>query len=139
MGRKDSRTRFEAAMNFAIKVLPAVAAAAVAMAQVGVQMSPQALTIRLAKLADIDWMDEVFADPQYQMQMMQLMQMGPQAQNSKGTLAGGPGAPNPSLTGGGIMDQILQNGQPSTVPGGMQTQQQQSNSQQQQGIQQSQY
>jgi hypothetical protein len=122
MGRRDSTTRFAQCMDFCVKFLPAVLTAAQAAMVIGLPFSAKVMLEKMAKLAGIDWMDEVFADPQLQMQMMQMMMMGPQMANSKGQVAGGgQQPPNADLGGGGMsnmMGQILQNGQPSSVMSG---------------------
>jgi hypothetical protein len=120
MGRRDSSTRFAQAMDFCVKILPSVMTAAQTSMMLGLPFSAKAMIVKMAKLAGIDWMDEVFADPELQMQMMAMMAMGPQMQDSKGQLGSQP-PPNGGLLGGGsggLMGEILQNGQPGSVMGG---------------------
>jgi hypothetical protein len=107
MGRVDSKTRFAQALDFAAKILPTAAAAAQTMAMLGVSFSVKEYIIRMAKDSGIDWLDQVFYDPEFQMQMAQRLAAGPPADSSKGT-----------PQSGGMMDQILQNGQPAGVMGG---------------------
>lgn len=127
MSRKDSNTRLAQAMDFMVKVLPSIATAAQTFMMLGLPFSAKAALIRLAKMADIDWLDEVFADPEFQMLMMQRMMMGPQMEASKGQL-GGPKQPGglagmsmgmEGMGGGGVnMAEIMQNGQPGVAMGG---------------------
>lgn len=116
MGRKDSRTRFMQAMDFCTKILPAVMTAAQAAMMMGFPFSAKMMMLRLAKEAGIDWIEEVFYDPEFQMQMMQQMAMLPQ--QSKGQpVQGGGGMPG----GAGGMAALMQNGQPSNVGAGATT------------------
>lgn len=108
MGRRDSRTRFAQAVDFATKIMPAAMSAAQAAMMLGIPFSAKALILRMAKDEGIDWMDEVFYDPEFQMQLMQQMAMGPQVGPSKGQAA-------PPQQPGNLMGQIMQNGQPSSV------------------------
>ena len=55
---------------------------------------------------DLEWMDEVFYDPNFQTQMLNLMNSSPKPDNSKPMQANGPG---------GGMGAIMQNGQPGNV------------------------
>jgi hypothetical protein len=109
MGRIDSKVRLQQEYDLAQKILPAAAAAAQICMGLGVPFSFQAFVLRMAKDAGIQWMDEVFYDPQFQQQQQQMQMMGPQMQDSKGQA--GPPKPN-------MMNQILQNGQPASVMGG---------------------
>lgn len=109
MGRRDSKTRLAQALSFAQQILPAVAAAAQIFMSLGIPFSAKAFLLRMAKDSGIEWMDEVLYDPEFQMQLQAQMMMGPQAQDSKGQAAPG-GQPNP-----GLMNGMLQNGQPGTV------------------------
>lgn len=110
MGRVDSRTRFAQALDFATKVMPAAMTTAQTAAMLGIPFSAQAFILKMAKFAHIDWMEEVFYDPQFQMQVAQMMMQGPQPGPSKGQ-------PTPQQPGGGnMMDQIIQNGQPANLP-----------------------
>lgn len=110
MGRRDSKLRLQQAMAFAQQIMPAVSATAVAMMQLGIPFSAKAFILRMAKDSGIEWMDEVFYDPEFQMAMQQQQMMGPQVGPSKGQAA--PNQPN-----GSLMDQVLQNGQPAGVMG----------------------
>jgi hypothetical protein len=78
---------------------------------IGIPFSAKAIILRMAKDAGIDWMEEVFYDPEFQMQMMQQMAMGPQVQPSKGQ-------PAPAPMGGGVqgLAAFMQNGQPANLP-----------------------
>lgn len=107
MGRRDSKERLAKAMEFAVKILPAAATAAQTCALMGVPFSFPRFAVRMAKEAGIEWMEEVFQDPELQMRMAHLMARGPQPDVSKGVA-------NPNAA-------ILQNGQPGNVastPGG---------------------
>lgn len=111
MGRVDSKVRLNQAYDFAQKILPAAMAAAQICMAIGTPFNVSLFIIRMAKDAGIEWMEEVFYDPMFQQEMMQRAMMGPQADQSKGQIAGQPPQ-------GGMMDQILQNGQPGSVMGG---------------------
>lgn len=133
MGRRDSTTRFAQAMDFAVKLLPAVTAAAQAMLTMGLPFSAKAYLLRMAKYAGIDWLDEVFYDPEFQMQMQQMQMMGPQQEKaqiggSQQTVLTGPGLGQPDM-----MAQILQNGQPANVMGSVPSPQTQMNASFQEG------
>lgn len=112
MGRKDGQARFAEAMEFATKILPAAMQAAHTAVLLGVPFSPQKFIVKMAKDRGMDWIDEVFYDPEFQMQMQMQMLMGPQTEGSMGEPA--PRQPNPGLGG---MGAILQNGQPGQVMG----------------------
>jgi len=135
MGHKDQNTRYQQAMEFAVKILPATFQAAIAAAQLGIPFSAKAFLIMMAKDRGIDWMDEVFYDPEFQAQMtMQMLRM-PSPQGSEGVPMK---MPNAGIGGGmGGLGSIMQNGQPGQV-GTVPTQDQQTRQQQQQGANQSQ-
>lgn len=107
MSRLDPAMRLQRAMEFAIKVLPAAAVAAQTCMSMGVMFSFQRFVVRLAKEAGIEWMDEVFYDPEFQMQMAMQMMQFPDIQRSQGQLRQGAGA--------GAGAGIRQNGQPGNV------------------------
>lgn len=107
MGRRDSASRFASAMEFAVKILPAVMQAATAAQALGLPFNPKAMVIRMAQDHGITWMEEIFNDPEYGLRMLMLMQRGPSAEASKGQLQ-----PN------GGLGATLQNGQPGQVMGG---------------------
>lgn len=118
MGRVDSKVRVQQMQSLFQQLLPAIMAAAQMSMAMGIGFSPKAALLRAAKDMGIEWFDEVFNDPEFQMMMTQQMMMGPQAMASKGQ----PAPANPHIGG------ILQNGQPGTVQGtppneGMQRQQ----------------
>lgn len=118
MGRKDSGTRFAQAMDFAVKILPAAASAAQVMVMLGFPFSAKDYIIRMAKDAGIDWMPEVFYDPEFQVRMARLMMMGPQpgkgqAGPSQGSGAGAAAAP-PGISQN-LLASVLQNNQPGSV------------------------
>jgi len=128
MARKDARTRFQEAMDFAVKILPAVMQSAQTAAMLGLPFSPKQFLLRMAKDRGIDWLDEVFYDPEFQQQMMVQMMQAPQAEGSKGQAgpAQAPQMPN-AMAGGGRgqrsqqqagndpLAALLQNGQPGQV------------------------
>lgn len=104
MGRPDPQRQFAVAIDFCTKILPAVMTAAQTAAMMGIPFSAKAMLIRLAKEANIDWLEEVYYDPEFQMQMQMQLMAGPQMQNSVGQ-AGGQASPAA----------LLQNGQPANV------------------------
>lgn len=114
MGRMDSKKQLEVAMDFAVRVVPAAATTAQAFAMMGIPFSVKAYILRMAKLAGIEWFDEVFYDPEFQLAMATMMQMGPDPSLSKGQAAG---ATPPNMAA------LLQNGQPGGVMGQMPGQQ----------------
>jgi len=107
MGRMDSKARFAQAMDFAVKILPAAAQAAQAMMTLGIAFSVKEFIIRAAKDAGIDWLDQVFYDPEFQQQMAMRLAAESQAGPSKGQA-------QPK----DMSAQIAQNGQPANVAGG---------------------
>lgn len=106
MGRVDSKTRLAQALEFGVKLIPAAATAAQTCLMMGIPFSFTRYITKMAKLSGMDWMEEVFQDPEVQMQMAMQMARGPQEEGSKGK-----GAPAP---GGGAAG-IMQNGQPPGV------------------------
>jgi hypothetical protein len=110
MGRVDSAMRLQRALEFGVKVLPAAATAAQTMMMLGIPFSVQKYIQRMAKDVGIEWMDEVFNDPEFQMLQQQMQARTPQMEGSQGTLEGGGGKGNP-------MAGIMQNGQPPGVGG----------------------
>jgi hypothetical protein len=125
MGRVDSQVRLRQALDFAAKVIPSVATAAQAMAMMGQPFSISKFLIRLAKDAGIDWLDEVFYDPEFQMQMAQMMMQAPGPEGSQAQVAPGGGG-----TGPGGLGAAVQNGQPANVPAMPTAQQEQRQGQQ---------
>lgn len=121
MGRIDTKQRIAQAMDFAVKILPSAAQAAQTCAMMGVPFSFPRFAVRMAKEVGIKWMDEVFQDPEFQMQMMMMMSRGPQEKDSKGQMAGG------GMAG------IMQNGQPPGAMEGSMTPDQEFNSNAQAG------
>lgn len=109
LGREDSQTRLRRAMEFAVQILPAATQAAQMMALLGIPFDVKAFIIRMARETGIDWMDEVFYDPDFQMRMARVMMSGPSPQGSQGQ----PGQQDPTRG----MAAILQNGQPGQVQG----------------------
>jgi len=107
MGRVDSKVRVQQMQTLFQQTLPAIMAAAQISMSMGIAFSPKAALLRAAKDMGVEWFDEVFMDPEFQMQMQQHMMMGPQPGPSKGQAA----------PGGGGIGSILQNGQPGTVAG----------------------
>lgn len=103
MSRMDPAQRLQKALLFAAKVLPAAAQAAMVCQQMQVPFSFPAFVIRMAKELDIEWMDEVFYDPNFQAQVMAMMDRSPKPDNAK-----------PAGPGGG-MGAIMQNGQPANL------------------------
>jgi hypothetical protein len=106
MNRMDSNQRLQKALLFAGKVLPAAAQAAMVCQQMQVPFSFPVFVIRMAKELDLEWLDEVFYDPNFQAQMLQMVNSAPKPDNSK-----------PTQQPGGGMNAIQQNGQPANMPG----------------------
>lgn len=125
MGRRDSKTRLAQEMSFCQQVLPAVMAAAQVAMQLGIPLSAVNLLMRMAKDSGIEWMDEVLYDPQFQQQLMQQQMMGPPP---TGKAQAAPNQPNQ-----GLMNGMMQNGQPGQVQAPPPTQGQQFNQQAQGG------
>ena len=88
------------------------------------------MIIRMAKEIGMDWLEEVFFDPEYQMQMALMMEAGVQAAGSQGQ----PGQPAPKNPMAGIM----QNSQPGQVMASSPNEQQQFNMDSQAGANQGQ-
>jgi hypothetical protein len=107
MGRKDSNQRLMDAMNFFVKVMPAIMGAAQVAFTMGLPFSPKAAIIRMGKDSGLDWLDEAFNDPEFQMMMAQRLLAGPSAEGSKGEAA-------PKNTPD-MASQVAQNGQPANV------------------------
>jgi len=89
MGRTNASEKYQKALEFAVKVMPAAAQAAMVSMQMGTPFSFPAFITRMAKFAGIEWIDEVFKDPQLQMQNMVQMQMAPQLMDAKGQAGDG--------------------------------------------------
>ncbi|MEM8737266.1 MAG: hypothetical protein AAGG38_02145 [Planctomycetota bacterium] len=64
LGRVDSTTRQRRLIEFFVNVVPSVATAAQILAQLGQPMSVQRVLTLAAKNLNIDWIDEVFDDPE---------------------------------------------------------------------------
>lgn len=110
MGRRDSKTRYAQALDFATKIMPSALSTAQIAMQMGIPFSAKAFILRMAKDSGIDWLDEVFYDPEFQQQLQMQMMMGPNAQQSKGQEA-----PQPNM-GNASMAALMQNGQPANLP-----------------------
>ena len=67
-----------------VRIIPAAAAAAQICAQMGTPFSFQRYVTRIAKMWNIDWIDEIFQSPELIASMMMVARQGPQPQNSKG-------------------------------------------------------
>lgn len=128
MGRETEEDRYNKALEFAVRVVPAAAQAAMVSMQMGTPFSFPRFVARMAKMAGIKWIDEVFSDPALMQQMMVRQMMGPQFEDSKGQL----GSPGGGLGG------IMQNGGSTMAGAGMPGGQQQMRSDAQQGSAQSQ-
>lgn len=87
MSRMDPAMKLQKALIFASRVLPSAAAAAQVCMQMGVPFSFPRFVVRMAKEMEIEWIDEVFHDPEFQMQMLMMQNMTPGFQGSKGVLA----------------------------------------------------
>lgn len=112
MGRKDSTTRFQEALDFAVKIMPSVMQSAQSAMLLGIPFSAPKFLTMMAKDRGIDWLDEVFFDPAFQQQWMMRMMMGPDPAASQGQLQ----TPNAGIgQGGNPLAAILQNGQSGQV------------------------
>lgn len=111
MGRIDSTVRLQQAMNFMTRVLPSVATTAQALAMMGIPFSAPRALVRLAREAGIDWLEEAFYDPEFQMMMQAHMARSPTPEGSQAQPGPGPGG-----AGGASLAALLQNGQPATIP-----------------------
>ena len=121
MSRMDPQMRLQRAMEFAIKLIPAAAVAAQTCMQMGVMFSFPRFVVRMAKEAGIEWMDEVFFDPEFQMQMAEMMMRTPGMGGSKGVVTGQGGAGPLTMPG---VQQNTQMGPPAHGVGGTPTPQQ---------------
>lgn len=121
MSRLSPHMRLRQAMDFAVKIVPAAAQAAQVCMMMGVPFSFPKFVTRMAKEAGIEWMDEVFYDPDFQIHMAMLMMRTP----------GMPGSQGIPSQGGGL-SAIAQNGQPANVAK-TRTPQQETNREQQMG------
>jgi len=135
MSRMDPQMRLQKAMEFAVKLIPAAAVAAQTCMQMGVMFSFPRFVIKMAKMADIEWMDEVFYDPEFQMQIAEMMMRAPGLAGSKGVITGRGGAG--PLTQGSVI-QNLQTGPPAHGVGPVPTPQQTNNQSAQDGANQGQ-
>ena len=88
MSRMDPQMKLQRAMEFAVKLIPAAAVATQTCMQMGVPFSFPRFVMRMATEAGIEWMDEVFFDPEFQMQMAQMMLAAPAMQGSQGVITG---------------------------------------------------
>lgn len=105
MSRPDRQQRFAEALDFAVKIVPSATQSALAMFQIGIPFNVKEYIVRMAKLRGIEWMDEVFFDPDFQFRMQQMMLAGPSPVGSQGSPQQGQPQQDPALLG------ILQNGQ----------------------------
>lgn len=106
MSRTDPQQKVQKMLVLAGKVIPALAQAAMVCQQMGTQFSFKKCLIRIAKEMGIEWMDEVFYDPEFQAQLAVMMARSPQPDNAK---------PGQAAGAGGGMGAIMQNGQPGNV------------------------
>jgi hypothetical protein len=105
MSRMDPAQRLQKALLFAAKVLPSAAQASMVCQQMQVPFSFPVFVIHMAKELDLEWLDEVFYDPNFQQQMLMMMNSAPKPDNGK-----------PQQGPGGGMGAIMQNGQAGNVP-----------------------
>jgi len=70
--------RLEQLQVLAIKIIPAAAAASQIAAQMGTPFSFKRFVIRIAKMMNIEWVDEIFQDPDLIAQFAMVAQQGPQ-------------------------------------------------------------
>ena len=132
MSRMDPQMRLQRAMEFAVKLIPAAATAAQICMQMGVPFSFPRFVTRMAREAGIEWMDEVFLDPEFQMQMAEMMMRTPGMEGSQGTMTG-QGSASP-----GAVQQNINMGPPAHGVGPVPTPQQMNNQGAQQGANQGQ-
>jgi hypothetical protein len=119
MSRPDRQQRFAEALDFAVKILPSATQSALAMFNMGIPFNAKEFIVRMAKIRGIEWMDEVFFDPDFQFRMQQMMMAGPSPVGSQGSPQQGQPQQESPLLG------ILQNGQAQVQK--TQNQQQQQN------------
>lgn len=105
MSRMDPAQRLQKMLLFAGKILPSAAQAAMVCKQMGTAFSFSKFVTCMAKELDIEWIDEVFYDPEFQAQLLAVQRIAPQPDNAKVT--------NAALGGG--LGAALQNGQPANV------------------------
>ena len=74
--------RLQQLNSLAIQVIPAAAAAAQICAQMGTPFSFQRFVTRMAKMMNIDWIDEIFQSPELIAQMAMVARQGPQPQGA---------------------------------------------------------
>lgn len=104
MGRLDSRAQFQQGLEFTTKIIPSALQAAQSAMMLGIPFSAKAYILHMAKAQGMDWIEEVFYDPEFQQQMMQQMMMGPQ----------NPGKGQAAPAGGQVP--LQSNGQMTTLP-----------------------
>jgi hypothetical protein len=124
MQRVDQNVRLQKAMDFAIRLIPAATNAAASLMQIGQPFNLPVFLSKMAHLAGIDWLDEVFFDPTFQQRIEFIMQNSPQFADSQGQ----PKPPNLGVSSG-----IVQNGQPGTVGAAPESNQHQFNAEAQLG------
>lgn len=119
MGMKNSEVRYAEALEFATQIMPAAFQAAQTAFALGIPFNVKEFIIRTAQDRGIDWMDQVFFDPEFQQRMLMQMAMGPQQQGSQGSpQMGNSGLGNKPGGGGNPLAAIMQNGQPGQVRAG---------------------
>ena len=69
----------------ATQIFPSAATAAQISAQMGTPFSFSRFVIRIAKMMDIDWIDEIFQDPELIAQLAMIAKQGPQPQGTNAT------------------------------------------------------
>jgi hypothetical protein len=111
MSRMDPNDRLQKALLFCAKVLPSAASASQICAQMGVPFSFSKFMIRMAKELGLEWMDEVFYDPEFQMQMSELVSRSPMIKDSKGIMTGAPVTPTARGLSAPHEAEAAQNGQ----------------------------
>ena len=111
MSRMDPEQKLNKALLFCAKVLPSAASASQICAQMGVPFSFSKFMIRMGKELGLDWLDEVFYDPEFQMQMAELVSRSPQIKDSKGMMTGAPVTPTAKGLSAPHEQEIGQNGQ----------------------------
>lgn len=102
MKKVDHTVRLQRAFDFGVRILPTAVNAAVMASQVGIPFNLPVYLRKMAEAAGIDWLDEVFFDPNFQQRIQFILANSPQFQNSGGQL---------SKPGSNVNLGILQNGQ----------------------------
>ena len=102
MKKVDHTVRLQRAFDFGVRILPTAVNAAVMASQVGIPFNLPVYLRKMAEAAGIEWLDEVFFDPNFQKRMQFILMNSPQFGSSTGQL---------SKPGSNVNTGVLQNGQ----------------------------